>query len=273
MASRQHPEVKMPNRRLDDDVAYVTGASSGIGFAVALELARAGAFVVLGARRQDRLRQAAERLRAEVAGARVFTHPLDVNDAASRAAWIAAAETAAGPCSIVVHNAGLALGRRAVADEDLREADTMLDTNVKSVIALSRALLPGMIARNRGDVVLIGSVAGSEPYALGAAYCASKAAVQAFGRALRAELLGRDVRVLTFDPGLVETEFSLVRFGGDRAAADKVYAGMRPLTAADVAECVAFALTRPRHVSLDRMLILATDQLGTQAVHRRPLPG
>ena len=259
----------MPSRRLDDDVAYVTGASSGIGLAVALELARAGATLVLGARRVARLDAAAADIRGAVAGARIFTHQLDVNDAHSRAAWQAAAEAAAGPCSIVVHNAGLALGRRAVADEDLREADAMLDTNVRSVIALSRALLPGMIARNRGDVVLIGSVAGSEPYAMGAAYCASKAAVQAFGRALRAEMLGKDVRVLTFDPGLVETEFSLVRFAGDRAAADRVYAGMRPLAAADVAECVAFALTRPRHVSLDRMLILATDQLGTQAVHRR----
>ncbi len=259
----------MPSRRLDDDVAYVTGASSGIGLAVALELARAGARLVLGARRVARLDAAAADIRGAVSGARVFTHQLDVNDAHSRAAWLAAAEAAAGPCSIVVHNAGLALGRRAVADEDLREADAMLDTNVRSVIALSRALLPGMIARNRGDVVLIGSVAGTEPYAMGAAYCASKAAVQAFGRALRAELLGKDVRVLTFDPGLVETEFSLVRFGGDRAAADRVYAGLRPLGAVDVAECVAFALTRPRHVSIDRMLILATDQLGTQAVHRR----
>ena len=259
----------MPSRRLDDDVAYVTGASSGIGLAVALELARAGAALALGARRAPRLAQAADAIRAQVPGARVFSHALDVNDPASRAAWVAAAEGAAGPCSILVHNAGLALGRRAVADEDLREADTMLDTNVRSVMALSRALLPGMIARNRGDVVLIASVAGSEPYALGAAYCASKAAVQAFGRALRAELLGKDVRVLTFDPGLVDTEFSLVRFAGDRAAADKVYAGMRPLSATDVAECVAFALTRPRHISIDRMLILAADQLGTQAVHRR----
>lgn len=259
----------MPSRRLDDDVAFITGASSGIGLAIAHELARAGAALALGARRVDRLQAAADAIRADVPGARVFVHPLDVNDADSRAAWIAAALHSAGPCSILVHNAGLALGRRSVAEEDLREADAMLDTNVRSVIALTRALLPGMIARNRGDVVLIASVAGSEPYAMGAAYCASKAAVQAFGRALRAELLGRDLRVLTFDPGMVDTEFSLVRFGGDGAAAGKVYAGMRPLTATDVAECVAFALTRPRRVSLDRMQILATDQLGTQAVHRR----
>lgn len=259
----------MPARRLDDDVAYVTGASSGIGLATAHELARAGAALVLGARRADRLQAAAAAIRADVPGARIFLHPLDVNDAASRAAWIAAAEAGMGPCSILVHNAGLALGRRSVAEEDLREADTMLDTNVRSVIALTRALLPGMIARDRGDIVLIASVAGSEPYALGAAYCASKAAVQAFGRALRAELLGKNLRVLTIDPGLVETEFSLVRFAGNAETAGKVYAGMRPLTAADVAECVAFAVTRPRRVSLDRMLVLATDQLGTQAVHRR----
>jgi NADP-dependent 3-hydroxy acid dehydrogenase YdfG len=140
----------MPSRRLDDDVAYVTGASSGIGLAVSLELARAGAALALGARREARLAEAAERLRAEVPGARVFTHPLDVNDAGSRASWIAAAEAAAGPCSILVHNAGLALGRRAVADEDLREADTMLDTNVRSVIALSRALLPGHDREEQG---------------------------------------------------------------------------------------------------------------------------
>lgn len=258
----------MPTRRLDDDTAYVTGASAGIGAAIALELARHGARVVLGARRMDRLDGVKGRIEAEVPGARVIALPLDVTDDTSVDQWLAGAADA-GPCSILVNNAGLAIGRQRVDEADLLAWDTMLATNVRAVFALTRKVLPGMRARGRGDVVMMASVAGMEPYAHGSVYCASKAAVHGFARALRGELLGDDIRVLTFDPGMVETEFSLVRTGGDAEAARKVYAGMRPLTAEDVAECVAFALTRPRHVSLDRMLILSTDQLGTQLVHRR----
>jgi 3-hydroxy acid dehydrogenase/malonic semialdehyde reductase len=249
--------------RLDDETAYVTGASAGIGRAIAKQLHALGARVFLGARRTDRL----EALQKELGGERVAIANVDVNDAASVDSWLAAGARFA-PCSILVNNAGLALGRHKVEEADVTLWDRMLDTNARAVFAMTRKVLPGMIERGRGDVVFIASVAGAEPYGAGAGYCASKAAVQAFARSLRAEMLGRDIRVLCFDPGMVETEFSVVRFAGDVDAAKKVYAGMRPLSADDVADCVSFALTRPRHVSIDRMLILATDQLGTQAVHR-----
>jgi NADP-dependent 3-hydroxy acid dehydrogenase YdfG len=148
--------------------------------------------------------------------------------------------------------------------------DTMLDVNVRAAFSLVKKVVPGMKARHHGDVVLMASIAGTEAYAGGAVYCATKAALQVFGRSLRAELLGTDVRVMTFDPGLVQTEFSLVRFKGDEHAAQSPYAGLEPLTAEDVADCVAFALTRPRRMSLDRMQILAQAQLGTQAFFRKP---
>jgi 3-hydroxy acid dehydrogenase / malonic semialdehyde reductase len=258
----------MPSIRLDGETAYITGASAGIGEACALQLAQAGANVFLGARRVERLVDVKRRIEAAVPGAAVKVGTLDVTDDASVTDWLAQGD-AMGPCSILVNNAGLAVGRASVVDSKQADWDTMLDVNVRAAFSMVRRVLPTMMQRGHGDVVMMGSVAGSEPYGNGALYCATKAAVHAFSRALRAELLGSDVRVLCFDPGMVETEFSIVRTRGDAEAAKKVYAGMRPLTAEDVADCVVFALTRPRHVSLDRMLILSQDQLGTQTVHRR----
>ena len=262
------PSAHFLGRRLDDETAYVTGASSGIGASIARQLASRGARLFLGARRTERLDALASKIRGETKDARVDVGHVDVNDEASVDAWLAAGARVA-PCSILVNNAGLALGKQRVAEADVTLWDRMLETNARSVFHMTRKVLPGMLERGRGDVVFIASVAGSEPYAFGAGYCASKAAVQAFARALRADVHGKDIRVLTFDPGMVETEFSVVRFAGDTESAKQVYAGMQPLTPDDVADCVTFALTRPRHMSLDRMLILANDQLGTQAVHRR----
>jgi NADP-dependent 3-hydroxy acid dehydrogenase YdfG len=257
----------MKTRRLDDETAFITGASAGIGKAIAHELAGLGAKLVLGARRTDKLEAVAADIRAKVPGAQVLTHALDVTQDASVEAWLAAGE-AFSPCTILVNNAGLALGRQRIDEADIALWDTMLDTNIRAAFVLVRKALPAMLRRGRGDVVMMASVAGLEPYANGAVYCASKAALQAFSRSLRAELLGKDLRVLTFAPGMVETEFTLVRTGGDVAAAKKVYEGMRPLTPEDIADCVAFSLTRPRHMSVDSMLILANDQLGTQTVYR-----
>ena len=239
-------------RRLDDDTAFITGASSGIGRSTAFKLAALGARIVLGARRFDRLQQVKAEIEGAVEGARVA----------------AFCEEALGPCSILVDNAGLSVGRTHFVETNAADLDTVLNVNVRAAFDLVRLVLPGMKARGRGDIVLMASVAGSEPYAGGAVYCASKAALQAFARALRAELMGTEIRVLTFDPGLVETEFALVRFKGDVAAARKPYEGLTPLTADDVADCVAFGLSRPRHMSIDRMLILAQAQLGTQLFAR-----
>ena len=257
-------------RRLDDDVAYVTGASAGIGRATALRLAALGAKVFLGARRLDRLHEAKADVESRVSGARVEVGVVDVTDRASLDAWLRHGEVAVGPCSIVVDNAGLALGRAHVDVLDERDQDTMIDTNVRAAIDVVRKTLPGMKVRGRGDIVVVTSIAGREPYAGGGVYCASKAALQAFARALRDELLGTDIRVLTFDPGLVETEFSVVRNKGDLSAARKPYEGLVPLSADDVADCIAFSLSRPRHMSVDAMTILASAQLGTQRFARRP---
>jgi NADP-dependent 3-hydroxy acid dehydrogenase YdfG len=254
--------------RLDGKIAYITGASAGIGAATALSLAKLGAGVVLGARRREKLDEVQARIEREVPKARVLALDLDVTNDLSLDEWIDEAASL-GPCSILINNAGLALGRPRVDELDLQEMDAVLDVNVRSAFAVTRKLIPGMIARNSGDVVMLGSVAANEPYAGGSIYCASKAALHAFSRSLRAELLGKDIRVVVLEPGMVETEFSVVRNKGDVNAAKKVYAGMTPVTADDVAECIAFALTRPRHLCLDSMMIMATDQLGTQTIHRR----
>jgi NADP-dependent 3-hydroxy acid dehydrogenase YdfG len=240
-------------------VAVVTGASSGIGAATARALAGDGWDVVAGARRLDRL----EALVAE-AGGRAAR--LDVTDPASVEAFVAGVPS----CRLLVNCAGGALGWAPVAEADEDQWRAMYDTNVLGVVRMTRALLPALEASGDGQVVTIGSIAGHEPYPNGAGYNAAKFAVRAVMSALRQELLGRPVRVCEIDPGLVETEFSLVRFGGDTERAAAVYAGLTPLSAADVAECVRWVAARPAHVNVDQMIVLARDQAGARQVHRRP---
>jgi len=241
-------------------VAVVTGASSGIGAATAGSLAAAGFDLVLGARRLDRLEAVARPL-----GARAV--PLDVSDPASVAAF--AAEVPA--CRLLVANAGGALGLEPVASADEDGWRRMYEVNVLGTVRTVKALLPALEASGDGQVVVVGSIAALEPYAGGAGYNATKAAEAAVTRVLRIELLGRPVRVSEVDPGMVETEFSLVRFDGDHERADAVYAGVTPLTAEDVGECIAFVATRPSHVNVDRLVVLPRDQagVGPGMVHRR----
>jgi NADP-dependent 3-hydroxy acid dehydrogenase YdfG len=242
-----------------DRTAVVTGASSGIGAATARALAADGWDVVLGARRLDRL----EALAAEIDGR---AHALDVTDAASVDAFVAAV----GDCHLLVNNAGGALGLTPVAEADEAQWQTMYDTNVLGVLRMTKGLLPALEASGDGQVVTIGSIAGYEPYPGGAGYNAAKFAVRAVMGVLRQELLGRPVRVCEIDPGMVETEFSLVRFGGDAERAAAVYEGVEPLSADDVAECVRWVAARPSHVNIDQMIVLARDQAGARQVHRRP---
>lgn len=239
--------------------AVVTGASSGIGAATATRLAAEGFDLVLGARRLDRLQAVAEPL-----GARAL--PLDVTDPDSVLAFCAEVPE----CSLLVNNAGGALGRDAIADADEADWQTMYDSNVLGVLRVTQALLPKLLASGDGHVVTIGSIAAHEPYPGGGGYNGAKFAVRAVMSVLRQELLGEPVRVTEIDPGMVETEFSLVRFGGDQAKADAVYDDMTPLTADDVADCVAWAATRPSHVNIDQIVVLARDQAGATKVHRRP---
>jgi NADP-dependent 3-hydroxy acid dehydrogenase YdfG len=242
-----------------EKVAVVSGASSGIGAAAVRALVADGWTVVAGARRVDRL----EALAAET-GCR--PHALDVTDQASVDAFAAAVPE----CRLLVNNAGGALGWATVADADLDQWQGMYDTNVLGVVRMTKALLPALEASGDGQVVTIGSIAGHEPYPNGAGYNAAKFAVRAVVSVLRQELLGRPVRICEIDPGMVETEFSLVRFGGDEDRARQVYDGMTPLGPDDVAECIRWVAARPPHVNVDQLVVLARDQAGARQVHRRP---
>ena len=237
---------------LDGSTAIVTGASSGIGAATAAALAAEGARVVGGARRT-------ERLRTEVA------LPLDVRDSESCERFV----EAAGPCDILVNAAGLALGRAPFDQSSEEDERTVLETNVNGLMRMTRLVLTRTL-REPGHIVNIGSVAGHWAYPGAASYVAAKFAVRGFTRALREDVLGRDIRVTSVDAGLVQdTEFSLVRFRGDAEAAKAVYAGTRPLKAEDVAGCILFALTRPARMVVDEMLVLSIDQSNGARVHRR----
>ncbi len=243
---------------MSPDTAVVTGASSGIGAATAAALAEAGFDVVVGARRMDRLEAVAEPI-----GARAL--PLDVTDDDS----VAAFATEVPECSVLVNNAGGALGLDRIEDADLDQWQAMFDTNVLGTARMTRALLPALRASGDGLVVVIGSIAGSQAYVGGAGYNAAKFAERAVAEALRKELFTEAVRVTEIEPGIVETDFSLVRFGGDEDRAAKVYEGVDALTAEDIAECVAFVATRPGRVNIDQMVVLARDQLGATQLNRR----
>jgi NADP-dependent 3-hydroxy acid dehydrogenase YdfG len=237
--------------RLDGTTALVTGASSGIGAAPARALAAEGARVIGGARR-------VERLETEVA------LELDVTDPESCERFV----DAAGPVNILVNAAGLALGRVPFSESTEEAEHTVLETNVNGLMRMTRLVLQRSL-REPGHIVNIGSIAGRWAYPNGASYVASKFAVRGFTRALREDLLGRDIRVTTVDGGLVETEFSLIRFGGDAEAAKSVYEGTRPLSAEDVADCVLFAVTRPLHVVVDELVVMSIDQSSGARIHRR----
>jgi NADP-dependent 3-hydroxy acid dehydrogenase YdfG len=241
--------------------AVVTGASSGIGAATARALVTAGFDVIMGARRMDRL----EALASELGGkARALV--LDVTDPASVDTFCGQF----GPCRLLVNNAGGALGLDPVLNADEQKWQTMYDTNVLGTLRMTRALLPRMIESGDGHVITLGSIAAFEPYAGGAGYNAAKHATRAVMDVLRIELVGQPVRFTQIDPGMVETEFSLVRFDGDAERAAAVYAGVTPLTADDVAEVIAFAATRPSHVDIDNVVIRPRDQARAWLVHREP---
>ena len=238
-------------------VALVTGASSGIGAATVRALAGAGFHTISAARRLERC----EELAAGVGG---DAAELDVTDPESVAALAASLEDV----DVVVHSAGGALGLEPVAEADEDKWLEMFETNVLGVERVTKALLPALERGGGGHIVVIGSVAGVEVYPGGAGYTAAKHGVNALVRTLRLELLGKPIRVTEVAPGLVETEFSLVRFDGDEEMAGKVYEGLIPLTAEDVADTIAFAITRPPHVNIDYLAVKPTAQATARDVHR-----
>jgi NADP-dependent 3-hydroxy acid dehydrogenase YdfG len=230
---------------LGGKTAIVTGASSGIGAAIAHALAENGARVAGGARRADRLE-------TEIA------LELDVTDPASCERFVAQAVEQLGGLDILVNNAGLGLGREPFDDSSERDEETVLETNVHGLLRMTRLCLPHI--RDGGHIVNMGSIAGRQPYENAAVYVASKYAVRGFTYALREDLLGRPIHLTTVDPGLVETNFSRVRFRGDEEKAAAVYANVEPVRPEDVAECVVFAVTRPPHVNIDELVIKALAQ-------------
>lgn len=247
------PPGPLPHRR----TAVVTGASSGIGAATARHLADAGFSVIVGARRLDRL----ERLAGEIGGE---ARPLDVTDPASVERFAAGIDH----LNLLVNNAGGALGLDRIEEAVDERWITMFEINVLGTMRLTRALLPALEASGDGHVVNVGSTAGFETYPGGGGYTAAKHGERALTRTLRQELLGRPVRVTEVAPGLVETEFSQVRFGGDRERADAVYRGMTPLIADDVADAITWAATRPSHVNVDEIVLRPRDQATSTLVHR-----
>lgn len=235
--------------------AVVTGASSGFGRAIARALAAEGVRVAGGARRR-------ERLETEVA------LELDVREPESCARFVDAALGELGGLDILVNNAGLALGRHPFDESSEEDERRVLETNVNGLLRMTRLCLPHI--RDGGHIVNLGSIAGRQAYEGGASYIASKFAERGFTYALREDLLGRPIRVTTVDPGLAETEFSLVRYKGDATQAAAVYEGVEPLTAEDVADCVLFALTRPLHVNVDEIVVKATAQSSGARIVRAP---
>jgi 3-hydroxy acid dehydrogenase / malonic semialdehyde reductase len=241
--------------QLAGKIALVTGATSGFGEACAEAFVRAGATVVAAARRKERL----EALRARL-GAAVHPLVLDVRDRPGVERAIRELPAPLAAVDVLVNNAGLALGLEPAQRASLDEWETMIDTNCKGLVALTRAVLPGMVERDRGHVVNIGSVAGSYPYPGGNVYGATKAFVRQFTLNLRSDLLGTAVRATSIEPGMAETEFSLVRFGGDAARAAKVYEGVKPLAGADVAEAVLWVVSLPPHVNVNALEMMPVQQ-------------
>jgi NADP-dependent 3-hydroxy acid dehydrogenase YdfG len=249
-------------------IACITGATAGIGEATAIQLAKLNYDLIITGRRQDRLDKLANSLKSSH-GISVHTLCFDIRNADETQKAISSLPEAFSNIDVLVNNAGLAAGLDPIQTGNLDHWDRMIDTNVKGLLYITRSIVPGMIERKAGHIVNIGSIAGKEVYANGNVYCASKHAVDALSRGMRLDLVQHGIKVTNIAPGLVETEFSLVRFEQDADKAKNVYKGMSPLTGADIADCVAFAITRPAHVVIGDLLVLPAAQGNSTTVIRK----
>lgn len=255
--------------KLDDSVVFITGASAGIGEACAFAFATEGARLLLAARRIDRIEEAKPKLLA--AGATdVHLFSLDVRDYKTVESAIAGLPIEWQAIDILVNNAGLSRGLDKLYEGKIQDWDEMIDTNVKGLLYVTRVVVPGMVQRGKGHVISLGSTAGEITYPNGAVYCATKASERAISDGLREDVLGTPVRVTSIDPGMVETDFSLVRFHGDAERAAKVYQGLIPLTPADVADAIVWSATRPAHVNIARVVMTPIDQANSLLFNRKP---
>jgi 3-hydroxy acid dehydrogenase / malonic semialdehyde reductase len=254
--------------KLDGKTAFITGASSGIGESTALTFAAEGARLLLAARRKSRLDALAPGL-IQAGAAAVHSLELDVRDWEEVEGAVAGLPGEWQAIDILVNNAGLSRGLEKLQEGKIEDWDEMIDTNVKGLLYVTRAVVPGMVERGAGHVVNLGSTAGELPYPKGAVYCATKAAERSINDGLRQDVLGTPVRVTSVDPGMVETAFSEVRFHGDTARAAKVYEGVTPLTPEDVADAILWAVTRPAHVNIARILLTTIDQANSLLFNRK----
>lgn len=252
---------------LNGKIVFITGASAGIGAATALAFAAEGARLLLAARRPGKLAEVASKA-LELGAPAVHSVDLDVRD--RRAVQQAVDDLPAewGEIDILVNNAGLSRGLDKLYMGKIPDWEEMIDTNVKGLLYVTRAVVPGMVVRGRGHVINLGSTAGELTYPNGAVYCATKAAERSINDGLRQDVLGTPVRVTSVDPGMVETDFSLVRFHGDNERAAKVYKGVKPLTPEDVAEVIVWAASRPAHVNIARVLLTPVQQANSILFHR-----
>lgn len=253
---------------LNNAIVLITGASSGIGRACAVRFAQIGARLILIARRKDRLQELAAELKQQHNTAS-YVIELDVRDRKAVQQVLNTLPDEWQQIEVLVNNAGLSRGLDKLHEGSIDDWEEMIDTNVKGLLYVTRAVVPGMVQRGSGTVINIGSIAGHEVYPKGNVYCASKHAVDAITKGLRLDLVDTPIRVCTVDPGLVETEFSMVRFRGDEERAKKTYQGLRTLLPEDVADAVVYCATRPAHVQVAEMILLPTNQASTTLVHRQ----
>lgn len=253
---------------LQDRIILITGASSGIGASCAKVFAQAGAKLILAARRREKLKELADEINKECVS-EIHLLELDVRDRIQVESTLKSLPADWSNIDILINNAGLSRGLEKLHEGNIQNWEEMIDTNVKGLLYVTRYIVPGMVDRNKGHVVNIGSIAAYQTYPGGNVYCGSKAAVRAISEGLKQDLLGTPIRVSCIDPGLVETEFSEVRFHGDTERAKKVYQGLTPLTPDDIADVVFFCVTRPAHVNISQMLLVPIDQATTTLVNRR----
>lgn len=246
-------------------LALITGATSGIGQATAEAFAKLGYRLVLCGRRLDRLEAVSQALSATTA---VYTLAFDVRDPQAVASAIGSLPAEWQAIDILVNNAGNAHGMSPIQEGDTADWDLMIDANVQGLLYVSKAVIPGMVARQKGHIVNLSSIAGKQTYANGAVYCASKAAVEALSTGMRLDLTQHGIKVTNIAPGAVETEFSVVRFKGDTERAAKVYEGFTPLNAGDIADTIVYAVTAPAHVTIADLTILASAQAAATTIHR-----
>lgn len=253
---------------MKNKIVFITGASSGIGEGCARKFASEGSDLILNARNPEKLNSLQSELETAF-GIQVCTLPFDVRDREAARSAIASLTGKWKNIDVLINNAGLVIGVDKQQDGNMDEWDTMIDTNIKGLLTITRIVTPGMVERGKGHIINIGSIAGDAAYAGGSIYCATKAAVKALSDGLRIDLVDTPLRVTNIKPGMVETNFTVVRFRGDKEAADTFYKGIRPLTGDDVAETVYFAASAPAHIQIAEVLLMPTNQAAATVAYRQ----